>query len=322
MNEAPSSPWRVVFMGTPDFAVPALKALHHDARFAISLVVSQPSRPAGRGKKLTPPPVAQWAMEQHLPLLQVEKVRSTEALAQLKEARPDFLVVIAFGQILPQPILDLPTIAPINVHASLLPRWRGAAPIQRAIEAGDRETGVQIMHMEAGLDTGPVYATAVVDIGEETTGGALHDTLSEAGARILPDALCSIAKGLAATPQSETGITWASKLSAADRVVNWSRDAFAVARHINAMSPWPGARTHLEGAPMQLLRARVWEGTHSAEEGAPGTVLVADPRAGFVVQCGAGAAVQILEVQRPGKRPMAATTWLAGTQVPPGARCS
>lgn len=321
MSQAERNPLRVVFMGTPDFAVPAARALHADPRFEVVRVVSQPSRRSGRGKRLTPPPVAAWALEADIPLLQVQAVREDDIIQELKADEPDFLVVIAFGQILPQQLLDIAAIAPINVHASLLPRWRGAAPIQRAIEAGDSESGLDIMRMEAGLDTGPVYAREVVSITDTMTGGELHDLLAERGADLLPNTLVKIAEGLTPTSQSEDGVTWAAKLGRADRKLNWSLDAQSIANKINAMSPWPGIRTQVGGAALHLLQARLSPLKPSVPDAPAGCVIEATHRTGLHITGGDGRCVEILELHRPGKRAMSAAEWLCGNQLQLGVKC-
>ena len=290
-------------MGTPDFSVPALDALV-DAGHEIACVYTQPPRPAGRGKKERPTPVHQRADALGLTVRHPRSLRNEEAQSDFAALDADLAVVVAYGLILPQPVLDAPTHGCLNIHASLLPRWRGAAPIHRAIMAGDRETGICIMQMEAGLDTGPVLLRRSTPIGETDTTGDLHDRLAAMGGELIVETLQMLDR-LAPDPQPETGVTYAEKIDKAEARIDWTEQAENVARHINGLSPFPGAWTDIDGERLKLLRAQPTDGN-----AAPGTHL-----GGFRVACGTGA-VQILEAQRQGKRPMTASDLLLGMELP------
>jgi methionyl-tRNA formyltransferase len=292
---------KIIFMGTPDFSVPVLEALHQ--RHAIVAVYCQPPRPAGRGKADRPSPVQARAEALGLPVRHPVSLRSEEAQRDFAALGADMAVVVAYGLILPQAVLDAPRLGCLNIHASLLPRWRGAAPIHRAIMAGDRETGVCIMQMEAGLDTGPVLMREAVEIGTEETTADLHDRLSALGARLIVDALDRLP--LPALPQPAEGVTYAAKIDKAEARVDWARPAVEVDRLIRGLSPFPGAWTQVSGERVKLLRSRLAEG-----RGAPGQVL-----RGFTIACGDGA-VEITEAQREGKRPMPALEVLRGLILP------
>jgi len=295
-------------MGTPDFSVPALEALA-GAGHEIAAVYSQPPRPAGRGRKARPSPVQARAEAMGLPVRHPESLKDSQAQAALAALRPDVAVVVAYGLILPQVVLDMPKHGCLNIHASLLPRWRGAAPIQRTIMAGDAETGVCIMRMEAGLDTGPVLLRAATPIGAEETAGELHDRLSEMGARLIVDALDRL-DALTPEPQPEAGVTYAAKIDKAETRIDWTRPAAEVDGNIRGLSPFPGAWIEQGDARLKLLRSRVAEGA-----GAPGEVL----DDALTVACGRGA-VQILRLQRAGRAPQDAAEFLRGTALPPGTR--
>jgi methionyl-tRNA formyltransferase len=298
---------RIVFMGTPDFSVPVLDALV-DAGHEIACVYCQPPRPAGRGKKDRPSPVQVRAKALGLPVRHPVSLKSPEAQADFAALDADVGVVVAYGLILPQAVLDAPRHACLNIHASLLPRWRGAAPIQRAIMAGDAETGVCIMQMEAGLDTGPVLLRHALPIGAEETAGELHDRLSALGASAIVEALHDL-PSLTPEPQPEEGVTYAHKIDKAEAAIDWSGDAEEIGRTIRGLSPFPGAWTMAGGKRVKLLRVRAVDGS-----GAPGTVLD-----GAKIACGAGA-VELIEVQPEGKSPMSAEEWLRGARLSPGTR--
>ncbi len=290
-------------MGTPDFSVPVLDALAaagHD----IVAVYCQPPRPAGRGKKERPSPVQRRAEALGLPVHHPKTLKTSEAQARFAAHGADVAVVVAYGLILPRPVLDAPARGCLNIHASLLPRWRGAAPIQRAIMAGDDETGVCIMQMEAGLDTGPVLLRKVVPIGPQDTAGDLHDRLSALGAAAIVEALSRL-DSLTPEPQPETGVTYAAKVDKAEARIDWTRPAAQVDRLIRGLSPFPGAWCDVNGERVKLLRSRLVSGS-----GAPGEVLD-----GFTVACGEGA-VEVQEAQRAGKRPMPAQELLRGWKLP------
>ena len=290
---------RVVFMGTPDFSVPVLEALV-DAGHEVVAVYSQPPRPAGRGKKDRPSPVQQRAEALGLPVRHPQSLKGAEAQAEFAALNADVAVVVAYGLILPQAVLDEPHFGCLNIHASLLPRWRGAAPIHRAILAGDVETGVCIMQMEAGLDTGPVLLQEALTIGAEETTGSLHDRLSDVGARLIVDALAQLPT-LSPQVQPEAGVTYAAKIDKSEARVDWSQPAVQVDRLIRGLSPFPGAWCDVAGERVKLLASRVVSGDALA-----GTVLE-----GFTIACGDGA-VEVTIAQRPGKIAMSATDVLRG----------
>lgn len=298
---------RVVFMGTPDFAVPALRALA--SRHTIAKVYCQPPRPAGRGQALRPSSVQSagesLGLDVHCPV----SLRGPEEAETLAALKPDVAVVAAYGLILPQAILDVPALGCINIHGSLLPRWRGAAPVHRAIMAGDTETGITIMQMEAGLDTGPMLLRKTVPITDTTTTGLLHDTLAETGAALILEALDGLERGtLKAVPQPENGITYAEKINKAEARIVWDHPSSKVARHINGLSPFPGAWFEHAGTRIKVLAAEPVEG-----QGQPGAIL----DNGFTVACSHGA-VRLLSLQRAGKDPMDAEAFYRGFPIPPG----
>ncbi|WP_170583154.1 methionyl-tRNA formyltransferase [Ruegeria arenilitoris] len=299
---------RVIFMGTPEFSVPVLDALVQ-AGHEIAAVYCQPPRPAGRGKKDRPTPVHARAEALGLPVRHPTSLKSPEEQAAFAALKADVAVVVAYGLILPQPILDAPRHGCLNIHASLLPRWRGAAPIHRAIMAGDAETGVCIMQMEAGLDTGPVLLRQATPIGAEETTAQLHDRLSAMGADLIVQALDRL-QDLTPEPQPEVGVTYAAKIDKAEARVDWSRLSVEVDRQIRALSPFPGAWTQIEGERVKLLASRLSDG-----QGVPGEVLDDALR----VACGTGA-VELLRLQRAGKAAQDRETFLRGWPIPAGTR--
>jgi methionyl-tRNA formyltransferase len=312
---------RVAFAGTPEFAQAALRALHA-AGFAIPLVLTQPDRPAGRGLKLLASPVKQFALAQGLTVVQPRSLRldgkftddAAAARAALEAARPDVLVVAAYGLILPRWVLELPHLGCLNIHASLLPRWRGAAPIHRAIEAGDRETGITIMQMDEGLDTGAMLLREAVPIPPDASTGVLHDRLAALGARLIVEALeLAACGGLVPVPQPGEGVTYAHKIDKAEAAVRWDESATQIERRIRAFDPFPGATTSIDGEPVKLWRAEVVAG-----RGSPGEVLAVDA-GGLAVACG-DAALRLTELQRAGGRRLAAREFLAGRPVAVGTR--
>ncbi|MEM7460759.1 MAG: methionyl-tRNA formyltransferase [Pseudomonadota bacterium] len=313
-----TKPLRIAFMGSPDFAVPVLAALA-EAGHDLACVYSQPPRPAGRGKKLRPTPVHQWAEAQGLEVRtprSLKKALEQEAFAALDL---DAAVVVAYGLILPQAVLDAPRLGCMNMHASLLPRWRGAAPIHRAIMAGDDMTGVQAMLMEAGLDTGPVLATEQTRIFPFDTTGSVHDRLAGLAADLAVTALTGYADGtLAPQPQTEDGVIYAHKVTAEDQQIDWSRPATEIDCQIRGLSPFPGAWFHYtpegEDAPLRMkaLMSRLETG---AADAAPGALLDDE----LLVQCGDGAAVRLLKAQKPGSKAMEAADLLHGLPIPAGA---
>jgi methionyl-tRNA formyltransferase len=304
----------IVFMGTPDFAVPTLEAIL-GAGHRVVAVYTRPPRPAGRGMAERPSPVHQRAIAAGIEVRTPRSLRAAAEQADFAALRSDVAVVVAYGLILPKAILDAPRHGCLNLHASRLPRWRGAAPIQRAIMAGDRETAASVMVMEEGLDSGPVARAETVAIGSDTTAGELHDALMAVGARLMVAALADLeAGGLAAAPQPDAGVTYAAKIDKAEARIDFAAPAAAVHDRIRGLSPHPGA--WIEAGParerIKVLRSAL---VPSAPAAAPGTVL--DDR--LTIACGAGA-VRLLELQRAGKRAMAADELLRGFAIPPGVR--
>jgi methionyl-tRNA formyltransferase len=290
-------------MGTPDFSVPALRALHA-AGHEIVAVYTQPPRPAGRGKKDRPSAVHAQAKLLGLEVRHPKSLKSEEAQQDFASLGADLAVVVAYGLILPQAVLDAPTYGCLNIHASLLPRWRGAAPIHRAVMAGDESTGVAIMQMEAGLDTGPVLLEGETEIGAEETTGELHERLSAMGAQLIVEAVSTL-DTLKPVAQSDEGVTYATKIDKAEARVDWSKPASEVDRLIRGLSPFPGAWCDMSGERVKLLRSRVAKGA-----GAPGQHL-----GNFTIACGEGA-IEVLEAQRQGKRAMESAEFLRGLTLP------
>jgi methionyl-tRNA formyltransferase len=303
---------RVIFMGTPDFSVPVLAELlaaGHD----IVAVYSQPPRPAGRGMTETKSPVQRFAEASGLKVLTPTSLKTAEAQAEFAAHAADVAIVVAYGLILPKPILDAPREGCLNIHASLLPRWRGAAPIQRAIMAGDTHTAAMIMRMDVGLDTGPVCLSELVPIGPDTTAGELHDTLSHCGAGLAVRALAALERGsLDATPQDAIGITYAAKIDKAETQIDFTRPASDIHNHIRGLSPWPGAwfEWTLGG---KSERVKVLRSTLAEGHGPSGTCL---DNAGLIA-CGTGA-IRLIEVQRAGKKPMRVEDLIRGFPLPQG----
>jgi methionyl-tRNA formyltransferase len=315
---------RVAFAGTPEFARTACERLHQ-AGFTIPLVLTQPDRPAGRGMKLQPSPVKQFALEQGIAVAQPRSLRldgkypdeAAAAREALLAASPEVLVVAAYGLILPQWVLDLPRRGCLNIHASLLPRWRGAAPIHRAIEAGDAETGVTIMQMDAGLDTGDMLLEERLPIAPADTTASLHDKLAALGGRLVVEALeLAACGGLTRRKQPEQGITYAHKIEKAEAAVDWSQPADVIERRIRAFDPFPGAAAQVRGETVKLWKANaLMRGRGSVE---PGTIVAVDEH-GIGVACGEGR-VEVTELQRPGGKRLAAADFLRGFPLQPGER--
>jgi len=296
---------RIVFAGTPAFAVPSLRAAA--SRNEVVAVYTQPDRPAGRGRALTPSPVKLEALKRGIPVLQPETLKSQLSRDALRALQPDLLIVVAYGLILPQSILDIPRHGGWNVHASLLPRWRGAAPIQRAIEAGDTETGICLMQMEKGLDTGPVLLPSPLPIGATETGGELHDRLAELGAQVLSDGLGLLRAGMRPVPQPqpEHGVTYAHKIEKREAKLDWSQPAKRLADKVRAFNPWPMAEAEIAGERVRIHGATALPLAHGQ---APGTVLFAG-RDGIDIACGEGA-LRIRALQREGGKAIAAADYL------------
>lgn len=305
-------PLSIVFMGTPDFAVPSLKALI-DGDFDVRLVVTQPDRQQGRGKRVKPPPVKKLAAAHQLDVYQPEKLRTAKAWEHISSFQPDFLVVVAYGKILGPRYLGLPSIAPINVHASLLPRLRGAAPIHWAIVRGDQQSGCAIMQMEEGLDTGPVYRQEAVEIGPTDTAGTLHDTLATLGARLLVDTLPAVAEGLTPTPQAEEGATYAPMLSKADGALRFDEPASQVSCRARGMLPWPGAFCRFRG---KFLKIHDAVETKLAGDHQPGELVGLDEGA-LIIACQDGA-IAVKTLQLAGKKRQDAVSFYNGYTPEPG----
>jgi len=303
---------RIVFMGTPEFAVPSLAALFELGD--VVAVVTQPDKPKGRGQALAISPVKAYALERRVPVLQPQKLRTPPFSEVLREYKPDVAVVTAYGKILPKDLLDTPTRGCLNVHASLLPRFRGAAPIQWAIAHGDTETGVALMVMDVGLDTGPVLAEKRLPIAPDETSATLHDKLSSLGGALLREHLPAYLRGaLTPRPQPEEGMVLAPIISKEEGKLDFTRPAVELERRLRAFTPWPGAFTTLEGKLFKVHRAKVGTG-----QGEPGTVVSAGPQ-GLEVACGEGSLV-LLEVQPEGKRVMPVGDFLSGRKLAPGSR--
>lgn len=289
---------RLVFAGTPEFAAEHLKALL-DTPHQIVAVYTQPDRPAGRGQKLMPSPVKQLALQHGLPVLQPPTLRDPAAQEELRALAPDLMVVVAYGLILPQVVLDIPRLGCINSHASLLPRWRGAAPIQRAVQAGDAESGVTVMQMEAGLDTGPMLLKATTPITAGDTGGSLHDRLAQLGPQAVVQAIAGLAAGtLQGEVQDDALATYAHKLNKDEARIDWNRPADELERLVRAFNPWPICHSTLDGQPLKVLAAEPAEG-----RGQPGQILDAS-KDGLTVACGEGA-LRLTRLQLPGGKPLA-----------------
>ncbi len=297
-----AQPLRIIFAGTPDFAVHSLQALL-DTSHEVIAVYTQPDRPAGRGRKLTPSPVKSLALEQDIPVYQPLTLRDEDAQKELAALNADLMVVVAYGLILPQIVLDTPRLGCINVHGSLLPRWRGAAPIQRAIHLGDQETGVTIMQMEAGLDTGPMLLKTYLPIEADDTAQSLHDKLAQQGGDALKEAVDGLAAGtLTAEVQDDSLANYAEKLSKAEGELDWSKPAFELDRTVRAFNPWPVAWTLLDDATLRIWNAKAEATEHNL---APGTVISAD-KTGLLIACGEGA-LRISTLQLPGKKALSIT---------------
>ncbi|ADZ72072.1 methionyl-tRNA formyltransferase [Polymorphum gilvum] len=313
---------RIVFMGTPEFSVPTLMEIVGQGHEVVACY-SQPPRPAGRGMDLRKSPVHEAAETLGIPVFTPTSLKDPQEQERFAALDADVAVVVAYGLLLPKPILEAPREGCLNLHASLLPRWRGAAPINRAIIAGDRETGVEVMRMEEGLDTGPVCMSEVVPIGPDMTAGDLHDRLSTLGADLMVRALAALSRGaLMQTPQAETGATYAAKISKAECRIDWTKGAAAVHNHIRGLSPFPGAwcEVALGGRTerIKVLRSRVEARSEARSEdgtGVAGTVL--DVSEAPVVACGSGA-VRLLQVQRAGKKPMSGAEFQRGAKLQAG----
>ncbi|MDR3514746.1 MAG: methionyl-tRNA formyltransferase [Azospirillaceae bacterium] len=307
------SPLRLAFMGTPDFAVPALTALL-DAGHSVACVYSQPPRPAGRGHQIRPSPVQACAEARGVPVRTPKSLRNPTESAAFAALELDLAVVAAYGLILPRPILDAPRLGCLNIHGSLLPRWRGAAPIHRAILAGDPQTGITIMQMDAGLDTGAMLSAAAVPIGPDSTFAELHDQLAALGAHLIVDAVAGVAAGtLPAVPQPEDGVTYAAKLTKDEGLLDWTRSAPTLHRQIRALNPWPGTGFDAAGERIKVLSAVIAPAPSPGT--APGTLI----DSALTIATGDGGALRLTRVQRPGKAPVDGGALLRGFALPVGA---
>ena len=294
---------RVAFAGTPDFALPAFHALV-GSRHVVVGVLTQPDRPKGRGRQLASSPVKLAAQRSGVPLSQPATLKTEADRADLAAWQADVLVVVAYGLILPRAALELPRLGCVNIHASLLPRWRGAAPIQRAILAGDAQTGVSIMRMDVGLDTGPVFLERTVAIAPDETGGSLHDRLAAEGGSAVLHVLDQLStNSVQLTPQREDGVTYASKIEKSEALIDWGRDAVDIERQVRAFNPWPIAETRLDGEQLRIYAARVIDANRESNVGESGRIV--DSSDAIVVACGRGR-LALTELQRPGRRPVAA----------------
>jgi methionyl-tRNA formyltransferase len=301
---------KLIFAGTPEFAAQALAAIV-DAGHEVALVLTQPDRPAGRGMALQPSPVKKFALEKGLPIFQPLSLKDAEAQASVAAVGAEVMVVAAYGLILPQVVLDMPRLGCINIHGSLLPRWRGAAPIQRALLAGDAETGVCIMQMEAGLDTGPVLLRGAFSIESDDTSATLHDRLAALGARLVVEALGKLP--LPAEAQTADGVTYAHKIEKAEALIDWHKSAIELDRHIRAFNPFPGAQVLFKGQTIKL-----WQASAVAGDGEIGQILAVD-RNQLLVACGEGA-LAIRELQKAGGKRLPVQQFLAGNAMRVGDR--
>lgn len=309
---------RIIFMGTPELAATSLAALLREPTFHIVAVVTQPDRPKGRDLKLHPSPVKELALKSNLPVLQPLKARDEQFIAALRPLQPELVAVAAFGQILPKALLDLPRLGCLNVHTSLLPKYRGASPIQSAILNGETETGVTIMKMDVGLDTGDILTQRVTPIRAEDNAATLHDRLAQLGAELLVETIPAYAAGqIQPRPQRHELATHVAKIRKEDGRIDWSQPARAIWNRIRAFTPWPGAFTFLPGATQPVL-LKLWQAEVSPQTGAPGAILAAD-KAGILIGCGEGS-LRLTSLQREGGRRLTAGEFLAGNPLKPGTK--
>jgi len=309
----------IVFMGTPEFSVPTLQILL-EHNYAVRAVVTQPDRPKGRGQKVVPSPVKILAERYEIQVLQPQRVRVPEVQHKLREIAPDVIVVVAYGQILPESLLHIPKFGCINVHASLLPKYRGAAPIQWAILQGETETGITTMLMDQGMDTGDLLLQKNVAIDKEDTAGTLHDKLSQIGAELLLQTLQHAAKGtITLIPQNHDAATYAPLLKKEDGHINWQEPAARIYDKVRGLFPWPGAYTHFQGRTVKLLKVKVTQGHRTDSSLIPGTVVALDNMAGPIIATGEGS-IQILEIQPENKKPMPCSDFCRGYHLTVGVK--
>lgn len=305
---------RTVFMGTPEFALATLQGVI-EAGLNLCAVYTQPDRPKGRGNKLTPPPVKELAQQHGIPVYQPVKLRQPEVVEELRALQPDLIVVVAFGQILPKSVLEIPRYGCINVHASLLPRYRGAAPINKAILEGETVAGVTTMNMDVGLDTGAMLVKKSLQVGPEETAGELHDRLALLGREAMDETVRRLCAGtLVAEPQDDALHTYAPMLKKEDGLIDWNRSAAAIHNQVRGLDPWPGAYTLLDGEVLKLARTL----PQTAPSGEPGTILAAGAQ-GVSIACGSGSLL-VRELQLPGKKRLAASDFLRGRSLAVGSR--
>ncbi len=305
---------RIVYMGTPDFAVASLERLIADGH-DISAVFTQPDKPQGRKMKLTPPPVKQVALTHHIPVYQPETFKNESQLPLLRELAPEVIVVVAYGKLLPQYVLELPKYGCINVHGSLLPKYRGAAPVQWMVLNGETTAGVTTMYMDRGLDTGDILLTRETAVGENETAGELFDRLAALGADLISETLSRLPQGIARTPQDDSQSTYVSVLDKSMAVIDWTQPAQQVHNRIRGLDPWPVALTTRGGVRLKLFQSRM---TDRSAQVPAGTVVEADAKTGLFVACGDGRVLQITEVQMVGKKRMPAGDYLRGHAMQPG----
>jgi methionyl-tRNA formyltransferase len=301
---------RIVFIGTGEIGVPTLQALQQSAEHELAAIVTKTDKPAGRAQRIEPPPIKKALAGTEIPILQPARIKDQESIDQISALRPDVIVVMAYGQILPRTILEIPPLACLNLHASLLPRWRGAAPIQAAIAAGDRETGITTMYMDEGLDTGDILLQRKIDISPDDTGGSLHDRLAQIAPDTLLESLRLLASGQAPrVPQNNALATQAPRLSREDGQIDWSEPAEAIERKIRAFNPWPGAFTPVSIKPNETRNLKIFSATIVNLESKPGEILPSDDQ--MIIAAGKGA-LSLREVQLEGKRRMTAAEFLRG----------
>ena len=307
---------KIIYMGTPDFAVAPLAALAENG-YEVEAVITQPDKPKGRGKTMMPTPVKEEALKHGIPVLQPVKVRDPEFVEELKNLAPDIIIVAAFGQIIPKSILDMPRFGCINIHASLLPKYRGAAPIQQAVIDGEKESGVTTMQMDAGLDTGDMLSKVIVPLDEKETGGSLFDKLSIAGAKLCVETLAKLELGeIAAEKQGESPTAYASMLKKSMGNIDWTKDAVSIERLVRGLNPWPSAYTILNGKTMKIWQCDVLPEEEGASKGTCGEILEVTKKA-MIVQTGEGR-LALTEIQLAGKARMDAGAFLRGYKIEPG----